>query len=103
MATRATISIVKEDGTAVSVYNHYDGYESSLGKELKKFFTTESLILSLMCTGGIKGIYNARVDSFDDYEINKFKNEEELERYLSEYGENYNYIFKDGKWIIWES
>jgi len=101
MATRATISIVKEDGTAISIYNHYDGYESSLGKELKEHFTSEKDILSFMSKGSIRSIYDGVIDSFEDDDIEVFKNEDELDSYLNEYGYQYNYIFKNGVWEIW--
>jgi hypothetical protein len=101
MATRATISIVKEDGSTSSIYNHYDGYKSSLGKELKTHFTNEEDILSLMSRGGIRGIYNGVIDSFEDDRIDTFNNQDKLKRYIRKCGFTYNYVFKNNAWEMW--
>jgi len=101
MATRATISVKHEDGSYSSIYNHYDGYESSLGEELKKHFTNQKDVEGLMDEGAIRGIYDGLVDPFNDGSIcNRSKNRDEFTNYIDEEGYQYNYLFEDGEWKL---
>lgn len=129
MATRSTIAVQHNDGTVSQVYCHWDGYLSHNGKLLiENYNTLESAecliqfgsISSLGKSIGVKHPFSL-VDtkmSMDEWE-EKYGNmttfygrdrgetdtepkvftdfEDYKERFI---GEEYDYIFKDGQWLV---
>jgi hypothetical protein len=98
MATRSRIGIKTIDGTIHSVYCHWDGYLSNNGKILLRSYNTEDVINDLIHRGDMSFLDDS-VEFCKRYEHEgnrpiAHKNEEE---YINE-GEEFNYLFKDGKW-----
>jgi hypothetical protein len=57
MSTRARIGIELKNGSILSVYHHYDGYESWLGRILKTHYNTRALAAELI-DGLVLGLMN---------------------------------------------
>ena len=53
MATRSRIAIENQDGTVTSIYCHFDGYLSGVGKILKEYYTTQTKVEALINLGFI--------------------------------------------------
>lgn len=53
MATRSRIGIVNPDKIIVSVYHHWDGYPSGLGKHLVEKYNSFNDADSIICMGDI--------------------------------------------------
>lgn len=56
MSTRSRIAMVYEDGTVKSIYCHFDGYPSGVGKTLNKYYTDPEKVKALMELGDISAL-----------------------------------------------
>jgi hypothetical protein len=75
MATRSRIGIVNEDGTVSSIYCHFDGYVSGVGKKLVENYTNRDKVKELISLGSISSL-GERVspdDPLKGYEEGKAK------------------------------
>ena len=112
MATRSRIGLLLETGFVLSVYHHWDGYPQWLGVTLKEKFNTYDKIAELLDGGDVSCI-----DSDTDWNLEKVENhvqyyndrgeKTEPRLDLNEYdfftnGEEYAYIFDDGKWTCYD-
>lgn len=128
MATRSRIGIVNEDGSVLSIYCHWDGYTSNNGRLLVNHWTDPAKIHELIKLGSLSclGEEIGEKHSFDpprigspeytDYEAKygkmclaygrdrgeknvsaqRHRNQQEF----YENGEEYNYLFVNGKWTV---
>jgi len=119
MSTNATVSIINKDGTVHSIYNHWDGYPSSLGKTLVNYYKSENRARDLIGMGDAsiigrkisptnpethdfnnheKGVclFYSRDRGEDDAEMHEFGSVLEM---LNNFGQQFNYIYKDKKWF----
>lgn len=116
MGTHATVSI-KTNERIRTIYCHYDGYLSSLGRVLLEHYTTEERINELIDFGDASSIYKNLCpledsehsflypqkdtcvfyhrDRGEDLVIKKYASETSL---LHNGGMEYNYLFRDGEW-----
>ena len=116
MGTRARIGIKNLDGSILSVYHHWDGYPSWLGKKLREKYNTRESIIELISGGDI-----STLESKHDWNLNPI---EPRPLYYSERGENcpaqsagnfqgyidqtrscggeFCYLFRNGKWEAFE-
>jgi hypothetical protein len=97
MSTRSTIAIINVLGQTEAVYSHYDGYESGIGSELLVHFNTEEKILNLIQGGAVRTINDGVVEYFGDDEPSKTY--EDYDEFLEKEGQEYNYLWLDGRWI----
>ena len=112
MATRSRIGLRLAGDAILSVYHHWDGYPQWLGVTLVEKYTTKEQVAELLDGGDISCI-----DSDTDWNLEKVENhvqyyndrgertEPRLD--LNEYdfftnGEEYAYIFDDGKWTCYD-
>jgi hypothetical protein len=58
MSTRSRIGIENQDGTTTSIYCHFDGYISGVGKLLKEYYTTQAKVKALIKLGDISSLEN---------------------------------------------
>ncbi len=117
MATSATITVRLDSKTRLSIYSHWDGYPSHVGKILKQSYNTKEKALELVKMGDISILGNKlhpnenEPHSFDNrqYDVTVFygrdrgeKNTEPVKLNNSERIERqeYNYYFNEGKWVI---
>ena len=112
MSTRARIGLRLAEDAILSVYHHWDGYPQWLGVTLVEKYTTKEQVAELLDGGDISCI-----DSDTDWNLEKVENhvqyyndrgeKTEPRLDLNEYdfftnGEEYAYIFDDGKWTCYD-
>lgn len=107
MATRSTISIKLEDNSILSVYSHFDGYVTGVGRKLVEFYNDYELAKNLILLGGISSLgtsiettdfYNR--DRKEDLDIYEYP---DMEIYLQEgIYQDYNYIWLGSRWYLIE-
>lgn len=121
MGTPSTIAILKNDGTIHQSRCHWDGHIESNGKMLKENYTTVEKIEQLIELGYISSLdkecskpdghsFQNPVDGFtvayhrDRGENLKRVKSEKFDNFkifrLSANFEEYNYLYKDGKWLV---
>ena len=100
MSTRSTIAAVMNDGSVMKVYAHYDGYVKggvgeALFKHYKYLYQMEDL---LQCEVRYLNSSDGWFEHFSDGENEIFEN---LDKYFEDcYFHGYNYLFKDGEWLV---
>lgn len=115
MATRSRIGIKREDGTIRSIYCHWDGYPEHNGNILNKHYTSVDKINQLLDLGDIsvlapeigeKQDFSNRVDNWV-LAYNRDRGQENVKAAIHtttkkflDAGEEYNYLFENGKWTV---
>jgi hypothetical protein len=107
MATRSRIAIENQDGTVTSIYCHFDGHLSGVGKKLFEHYDkekTEKLIelgdISVLGESTLDTIAYHR-DRNEDLHFKTFPNVPDLFDYGFESGMEYVYcLTKDGIWLV---
>ena len=111
MSTRCGIGILNTDNSVESIYCHYDGYPEGVGATLKHSYTNESKIAELIELGDISILDNTiedtvayhrdRGESRNNTKANHYESEGQYyEEATDDYGADYLYLFKDGRWFI---
>lgn len=118
MATRSRIGYQLPSGHIVSVYHHWDGYPSFLGKRLLKNYNTDKEITELIDGGDISTIetdkdweyksvpehvqyYAQRGDTGVEPILSK--NKREFIKVTDECWGEYAYLFRNGKWFCYNN
>ena len=123
MATRSRIGIQLSDDSILSVYHHWDGYPTWLGRSLKTHYNTKEKVAELIDGGDMSScwtkdrwtgkkvakyvIENVEVEEYGpQYYSARGENcpprlDDDLCEYLKE-GEEYSYIFRSGKWVCYD-
>ena len=116
MSTRSRIGLELADGSILSVYHHWDGYESWLGRILKTHYNTKEKIAELIDGGDMSSCWtNMRWTKEGAEEVEEYGAEYYSGRgedcpprldankydYLAE-GEEYAYIYTlKGEWVCY--
>ena len=105
MSTRSRIGILNADGSVDSIYCHHDGYLSHVGDLLINCYDTENKIRELLSLCDISSL-EGTVKQTRDFAYNSKGEDTEVlhsenESKFLESGEEYNYIFKNGKWHVY--
>ena len=114
MGTRSRIGLELSNGSILSVYHHWDGYPSWLGRILNTHYNAKSLAEELIDGGdmsccwtderwddsGVKGVYGPQYYSQrgDDCPPRLDKN---MDEFFAN-GEEYSYIFRNGNWYAYD-
>jgi len=117
MATRGTIAVEHANGTVSQVYSHWDNYPSWNGKLLLDHYNSQELAEALVAVGDISSLAERIVPtgehSFNSPEkgvtvfYGRDRGEEGCETSkhssftaykMSGQAEEFNYIFRNGKW-----
>ena len=114
MGTRSRIGLELSDGSILSVYHHWDGYPSWLGRILNTHYNAKSLAEELIDGGdmsccwtderwddsGVKGVYGPQYYSQrgDDCPPRLDK---DMDEFFAD-GEEYSYIFRNGNWYAYD-
>ena len=115
MSTRARIGIELKNGSILSVYHHWDGYESWLGRILKTHYNTRQLAAELIDGGdmscawtderwndsGVKGSYGANYYSYRGEDSPPRLDADLCEYLLPDGAEEYHYLFTNGEWVCY--
>ena len=113
MATRSRIAIQFQDDSILSVYHHWDGYPTWLGRILKSHYNTKEKVAELIDGGDMSSCWNDEVWG-KKLPVGKYAPEyysargedcpprydNSVEDFLSN-GEEYSYIFRDGEWVCY--
>jgi len=110
MATRGLIGFIK-DGVLTASYNHYDSYESGLGKSLNTFFNTPEKAEEIANMGDIRFIddENGEVELFPNAkratklnlsQLDPDDGAVEVAMLVDSFGADYAYIFNGDKWVV---
>jgi hypothetical protein len=107
MATRSRIASENQDGTVDSIYCHFDGYISGVGKTLFNHYDQEKLE-KLLELGDISSLGESTIDTVaycrdrgEDLHFESFKDVEDL--FSNGFGSGIEYIYcltKEGIWIM---
>ena len=116
MSTRARIGIELKNGSILSVYHHWDGYESWLGRILKTHYNTRQLAAELIDGGdmscawtderwndsGVKGSYGPNYYSYRGEDSPPRLDADLCEYLLPDGAEEYHYLFTNGEWVCYD-
>ncbi len=117
MGTRSRIAMANADGTFTSIYCHWDGYPSGVGKTLRDHYKDEAKVKKLMALGDISSLAKDigtkhDFDNHPDGQCNAYGRDrgekgtkstksadfEALTALTQECGGEYLYVFKGGGW-----
>ena len=113
MATRSRIGLELPDGSILSAYHHWDGYESWLGRILKTHYNSKELAAELIDSGDMSsawtnaGFNNETVEQGPLYYSQRGEDcPPRLDADLCEYllpdnSEEYAYVFRSGEWVCY--
>ena len=118
MSTRARIGIELSDGSILSAYHHWDGYESWLGRILKTHYNSYEKAAELIDGGDMSLCWTNERWSNDlldrhreEYGPNYYSYRGEdcpprldadlVEYLLPDNSEEYAYVFRNGEWVCY--
>lgn len=123
MSTRSRIGMVQPDGTIRSIYCHSGGYLNWNGKKLLTHYNTPAKAKTLIDLGDISSLNDKLAPSkgvkhtFDapaadvTKAYGRDRGEKNVDATVSadvkaflaiDSGQEYSYLFDDGKWFVWE-
>jgi len=108
MSTRSRIAIENQNGSVTSVYCHFDGYISGVGKTLEKHYTDRSVVEELIELGDISTLGESTEDTVaycrnrgEDLCLTSYLCVEDLFDLGFEGGIEYVYCFtKNNIWLV---
>jgi len=105
MATRARIGLELADGSILSAYHHWDGYEAWLGRILKTHYNSKELAAELIDGGDMSTCWNDE-NQPEYYSARGEDCPPRLDADLCEYllpdnSEEYAYVFRSGEWVCY--
>ncbi len=123
MGTRSRIGIQLSDDSILSVYHHWDGYPTWLGKILNTHYNSKEKVVELIDGGDMSTcwtkdrwtgkqiakhvIENVEVEEYGpQYYSTRGENcpprlDKDMEEFFSE-GEEYSYIFRNDNWFAYD-
>jgi hypothetical protein len=121
MGTRSTIGLVNSNGGVTGIYCHWDGYPEHNGRILRDSYKTIAKINKLMKLGDLSSL-GAEIGKKHDFMATNMHHQctaygrdrgetgieaqlftDENEFLQDNRGQDYTYLFKDGKWYCWEA
>jgi hypothetical protein len=114
MATRSRIGIELSDGSILSAYHHWDGYESWLGRILKTHYNSKELAAELIdggdmsscwteghCDDNTDGSYGPEYYSKRGEDCPPRLDADLCEYLLPDNSEEFAYVFRNGDWVCY--
>ena len=116
MATRSIIAAEfdAENGAGiVATACHFDGYLEGVGTTLLRNFNDSEKAFAIADMGYLSSLYdtvemNADPEAFgerahaNDDEPNYFEDTADIEANMTSYGAEFAYLFRDGKWFVFD-
>jgi hypothetical protein len=119
MGTRSRIAVANPDGTFTSIYCHWDGYPTGVGRTLKDHYGDAEKVAALIALGDISSLGEEigskhDFDNNPDGEVNAYgrdrgeegiepkvsANFESLTELTQDCGGEYLYVYKGGNWFV---
>ena len=106
MSTNSVVAYLNEDGSVVSSYVHYDGYETGVGMMLLEHYNTDKCARDLASTLGYASslsetVAESHVDRANTDEPETFETMEEFELFLMDNSHlEFGYLWTGGKWMV---
>ena len=106
MSTNSVVAYLNEDGSVVSSYVHYDGYETGVGMMLLEHYNTDKCARDLASTLGYASslsetVAESHADRVHTDEPEIFESMEEFETYLMDNSHlEFGYLWTGGKWMV---
>ena len=105
MSTNSLLAYLKEDGSIVSTYVHYDGYVTGVGLTLLEHYNTDEGAFAVSTAGNFSSLSESIEESHEKsvhtelWTLNE--NIEEFEEYIRlDSGLEYVYLWSDGCWSV---
>ena len=105
MSTNSLVAYLKEDGSIVSTYVHYDGYVTGVGLTLLEHYNTDERAFAVSTAGYCSSLSESLEKSLEKsthtelWTVNE--NREEFEEYVQlDSGLEYVYLWSDGYWKV---
>ena len=124
MGTRSRIGLVAANGKVKSIYCHWDGYPTGVGKKLLDNYSDPASVKALLALGSISSLQEnlapepGTTHQFGDAQdgvtvayhrdrgepkvISKADNADDMYREACEGWEEYAYLYRDGQWYCTE-
>ena len=105
MSTNSVVAYLREDGSIVSSYIHYDGYETGVGMTLLEHYNSDELAERVSSAGYFSSLSEDMSKSLGESvhteEADEFASMEEFEEYLMENSHlEFGYLWTGGKWMV---
>ena len=106
MSTNSVVAYLNEDGSVVSSYVHYDGYETGVGMTLLEHYNTDKCARDLASTLGYASslsetVAESHADRVHTDEPEMFDSMTEFETYLMDNSHlEFGYLWTGGKWMV---
>ena len=105
MSTNSVVGYIRSDGSIVSSYVHYDGYETGVGMTLLEHYNSDERALAVSVGGYYSSLSEDLKESLESSvhteEVEMFDSMTEFEEYLMENTHlEYGYLWTGGKWMV---
>ena len=105
MSTNSVVAYLRSDGSIVSSYVHYDGYETGVGMTLLEHYNSDELAERVSSAGYFSSLSEDMSESLGKSvhttEADEFASMEEFEEYLMENSHlEFGYLWTGGKWMV---
>ena len=105
MSTNSVVGYLRSDGSIVSSYVHYDGYETGVGMTLLEHYNSDERALAV----SVGGYYSSLGEDLNESlnasvhteEVEMFDSMTEFETYLMDNSHlEFGYLWTGGKWMV---
>ena len=105
MSTNSVVAYLRSDGSIVSSYVHYVGYETGVGMTLLEHYNSDELAERVSSAGYFSSLSEDMSESLGKSvhttEADEFASMEEFEEYLMENSHlEFGYLWTGGKWMV---
>ena len=105
MSTNSVVAYLRRDGSIVSSYVHYDGYETGVGMTLLEHYNSDEMAERVSSAGYFSSLSEDMSESLGKSvhttEADEFASMEEFEEYLMENSHlEFGYLWTGGKWMV---
>jgi len=105
MSTNSVVGYIRSDGSIVSSYVHYDGYETGVGMTLLEHYNSDERALAVSVGGYYSSLSEDLNESLEKSvhteEVEMFDSMTEFEEYLMENSHlEFGYLWTGGKWMV---
>ena len=105
MSTNSVVGYLRSDGSIVSSYVHYDGYETGVGMTLLEHYNSDERALAVSVGGYYSSLSEDLRESLESSVHNEepemFDSMTEFETYLMDNSHlEFGYLWTGGKWMV---